>query len=273
MNLKLPNTKLMLSRFDSFSSDPVEHDHGDDYQITIPLEGSTFLDQNKVVNKVESSKQFLTFPGEKHFHFTEENMSRILLVNINKHFLGHVVSTKLNNHVNEIEFFNQIDYSSQKLIKTADELIKLNLFDNDHQIQTEELEWELAEIFLSIQKGSHSELWEKEYMVNCNPIIKNVIHYMEENYHNDLSLDILADHCNLSKFYLIKIFKEVLGCTPSQYLLGIRLEHAKRLLLDTDWDITRICFDVGFGSLNTFERVFKRRWGVTISEFRKKNKV
>ncbi|MBS4172244.1 helix-turn-helix domain-containing protein [Bacillus sp. FJAT-49736] len=271
--MKLPNTKLMLSRFDSFSSDPVEHEHGDDYQITIPLEGSTFLDQNKVVNKVESSKHFLTFPGEKHFHFTEENKSRILLVNINKHFLDHVISTKLNNHVNELEFFNHIDYSSEKLIKTADEMIKLNLFDNENEIRTEELEWELVELFLSLQKGTHSEWWEKEYKVNSNPIIKNVIGYMEENYSNDLSLDILADHCRLSKFYLIKLFKEALGCTPSQFLLRIRLEHAKDLLLKTNFDITRICFEVGFGSLSTFERVFKKRWGMTISEFRKKHKA
>jgi len=263
----------MLSRFDSYSSDPVEHDHGDDYQITVPLGGITFLDQNKVVNKVESSKHFLTFPGEKHFHFTEENKSRILLININKHFLDKVVSSKLNEHKNEIEFYNHIDFSSEKLIKTADEMIRINLFDNEQQTRTEELEWELVELFLSIQKGSHSELWEKEYLLNCNPFIKKVIGYMENHYSNDLSLDILADHCRISKFYLIKLFKEVLGCTPSQYLLGIRLEHAKHLLLNTNLDITRICFEVGFGSLNTFERVFKKRWGITISEFRKKYKV
>ena len=77
---------------------------------------------------------------------------------------------------------------------------------------------------------------------------------------------------NLSKFYLIRAFKEIMGCTPSHYVMNIRLEKAVELLLSTHLDITTICFEVGFGSLNTFEPAFKKRFeGCTISDFRKKS--
>jgi AraC-like DNA-binding protein len=272
LNLKLSNTKFMMTLFEPNSSDPIEHDHGNDYQITVPLSGNSFLEQNKSINNMDKNNRIITPPGEKHFHFTEQNESRLLLINIDKDFLTKVVSSKLNRQIHDIDFRIHGRGSSEKLVKIADETIRTNLFGDGKAARTEELEWELAEILLSIQDGSHSGQWQREVSMN-HPLIKKVVMYICENYQNELSLDHLATESNLSKFYLIRIFKEVMGCTPSQYLLNIRLERAVEQLIFTDFDITRICFDVGFGSLNTFERVFKKRYGKTISEFRKSNKV
>ncbi|MFT4415475.1 helix-turn-helix transcriptional regulator [Fredinandcohnia humi] len=271
LNLKFSNTKIMMSHFNPNSADPVEHDHGNDYQITIPLKGKTYLEQNKITSQID--KHFLTSPGEKHFHFTDSEEGRILLININRFFLDHVVSEKVNEEIYEVHLLNQSIGSPEKIIKIADEMIKCNLFDNENKIRNEELEWELVESFLSIQNGSHFEIWQRDFMINSHPVVKKVIQYIQKNFENELSLDDLADQSHMSKFYLIKLFKDIVGCTPSQYLLKIRVEHAVDLLLHTNWDITKICFDSGFGSLNTFERVFKKRYGMTISEFRRTNKI
>ncbi|WP_180954037.1 AraC family transcriptional regulator [Bacillus sp. M6-12] len=271
--MKLINTKLMMSHFKPYSADPVAHEHGNDFQITIPLSGNSFLEQNQTVELVDKNIRIVTPPGEKHLHFTEMSESRILLININKSFVDKVASSRLQEEITEVTFFHEGSGSSENLIRIADEVINLNLFCYDQIARTEELEWELAETLLSLQEGSHTEKWRSKIIYKANPAINKVIQYIRENFQNELSLDHLAKECNLSKFYMIKLFKDAIGCTPSQYILQIRLDFAVKLMLHTNLPITSICFDAGFASLNTFERVFKKRYGNTISDFRKKHKT
>ncbi|MFD2444847.1 AraC family transcriptional regulator [Bacillus sp. CGMCC 1.16607] len=271
LNLKLKNSKFMMTHLKPHSSDPVEHDHGEDFQITIPILGDPSLLLNNQSNQLHKNIRMITQPGEKHLHFTGENESRILLININKRFLEKVLFSRIRNSITVVDFSNYKEGSSDKLIKIADEAISNNLYNEDDLVRMEELEWELAETLLAIHEGSHSEQWRKEVLLNEHPTIKKVIEYILENYQTEISLDALSAESNLSKFYLIRAFKEIIGCTPSQYIMNIRLEKAMDLLLSTRLDITTICYEVGFGSLNTFERVFKKRMGCTISEFRRRH--
>jgi AraC-like DNA-binding protein len=273
LNLKLTNTKLMMTHLDPYSSDPVEHDHGDDYQITIPISGTPNLDLNNKSNHLNKNTRIITVPGEKHIHYTKESESRILLININRSLIDTIIFSCLNQGTSGIDFSIYSEGSSEKLIKVADKVIRTNLFHEDYSTRMEELEWELVETFLTIHEGSHSEKWKKEVIVNQHPIIKNIIGYIYENYQNDISLDELSTVSNLSKFYLIRTFKDIVGCTPNNFVLNIRIEKALDLLLSSNLDITTICYEVGFGSLNTFERVFKKKFGCTISDFRKNCKI
>jgi AraC-like DNA-binding protein len=271
LRLKLNSTKFMMTHLQPHTSDPAEHDHGDDYQITIPISGTPFLELNKKSNLLNKNIRMITSPGEKHFHFTKEEESRILLININKQLINQVLTTRLTKEFREIDFRIYGEGHSEKLMKIADELIRANLLLAPDPIRNEELEWELAETLLSIQEGTHSEQWRKDVTLQFHPLIQKVVHYIEENFQMELSLDDLTRESNLSKFYLIRSFKEVMGFTPAQFISETRLKHALHLLLTTNLDITTICFEAGFGSLHTFERAFKRKFGVTISDFRKKN--
>lgn len=270
LNIKLKNSKFMMTHLRPYSSDPVEHDHGDDYQITIPIVGNPSLDINNKSNILTKNTRMVTPPGEKHIHFTRENESRLLLINLNKRFLENVYLSRIHNGSSGLEFSFYSEGSSKKLIRFAEEAVRVNLFNEDSIENLEELELELAEAFLTIQEGSHSELWKYKVAIHHHPILKQMIEYINDHYQNDLSLDMLSKISNVNKFYLIRLFKEILGCTPSQYILNKRIEFAIKLLKTTNLDITSICYEVGFGSLNTFERVFKKRFGCTISAFRKK---
>lgn len=271
LNLKLNNTKFMMTHLEPNSSDPVEHDHGDDYQLTIPILGTPSVDMNNKPKHLNKNSRFITLPGEKHLHYTGESESRILLINIKRSFIDKVIFTRLKCGTSGVDFSNYSEGSSEKLVKIADEAIRNTLFYEVDSDRVEELEWELAETLLTILEGSHSDQWRKEVIFDQHPIVKNILDYMHENYQNDISLDELSKVSNLSKFYLIRVFKEIVGSTPSHYVMNIRIERAVELLLSTKLDITTICFEVGFGSLNTFERVFKKKYGCTISDFRKKH--
>jgi AraC family transcriptional regulator len=73
----------------------------------------------------------------------------------------------------------------------------------------------------------------------------------------------------LSPFHFLRVFADVLGVTPHQYLVRARLRRAARLLADDSRSITDVAFDVGFGDLSNFVRTFHRAAGVSPRSFRR----
>ncbi|WNB91154.1 AraC family transcriptional regulator [Bacillus sp. NEB1478] len=269
LNLKLQHSKLMITHLSPLSSDPIEHDHGEDYQISIPLSGTPFIDLNQKTSPLNPNLRTITSPGEKHLHFTADSESKILLINLNKHFVDEVVSSKFKNEITDIVFNSVEKGSSEKFIKIADEIIRKSLLLPADDLTIAELEWQLAETLLTLQTSSYSEKWKKEVVLNHHPIIKNLTAFIYENSALPISLEDLSKETNMSKYYLIRTFKEVTGITPGQFITQVRLEKAIGLLRKTNIDITTVGFQVGFGSLSTFERTFRKRYGMSISVYRK----
>jgi AraC-like DNA-binding protein len=88
--------------------------------------------------------------------------------------------------------------------------------------------------------------------------------------HCDRQVDLggAADEAGLSPFHFLRLFANVLGVTPHQYLVRSRLRRAARMLADDSRAITDIAFDVGFGDLSNFVRTFHRAAGVPPLKFR-----
>jgi AraC-like DNA-binding protein len=84
----------------------------------------------------------------------------------------------------------------------------------------------------------------------------------------EIDLDSTAKAAGISSFHFLRMFSNVLGVTPHQYLVRSRLRHAARLLVDDARTITSIAFDVGFGDLSNFVRTFHRAAGVSPRDFR-----
>ena len=68
---------------------------------------------------------------------------------------------------------------------------------------------------------------------------------------------------------LIRFFKKYLNCTPTEYLLNIKINYACNLLQNTDYSIIYISNEVGFSSLSHFNHTFKKYKNVTPTEYRK----
>jgi AraC-like DNA-binding protein len=92
--------------------------------------------------------------------------------------------------------------------------------------------------------------------------------WIEANSHHPIDLDAAANQAGLSPFHFLRLFSNVLGVTPHQYLVRSRLRQAARLLADMDVAITDIAYDVGFGDLSNFVRTFHRAAGVSPGAFR-----
>lgn len=101
------------------------------------------------------------------------------------------------------------------------------------------------------------------------PTIEQAQDYLLQHFREDLSLQQVAQHCHTSPFHFSRIFKAVLGVSPHQYLLGVRLHQAKRLLTDTHQPVGDIAFDCGFNSLEHFATAYRKRYSVSPSAYRK----
>ena len=100
--------------------------------------------------------------------------------------------------------------------------------------------------------------------------IKNAVHYILWNYSDaDLSIKVIADHVNLSQNYLSTLFRKQTGTTINDFILNIRTEKACRLLSGTDLKLYEIAEKIGLSDANYLSTVFKKRYGVTPTLYRK----
>jgi AraC-like DNA-binding protein len=84
----------------------------------------------------------------------------------------------------------------------------------------------------------------------------------------DLPLNKVAHAACVSPYHFHRLFREVFGETPNQYLQRKRLERARELLGSTDRGVTEISMDVGFESSTSFAALFRRTFGCSPREYR-----
>ena len=92
--------------------------------------------------------------------------------------------------------------------------------------------------------------------------------WIDAHSHRQIDLEDAAAQAGISPFHFLRLFSDVLGVTPHQYLVRSRLRHAARRLADDDSPITDIAYDVGFGDLSNFVRTFHRAAGASPLRFR-----
>lgn len=126
----------------------------------------------------------------------------------------------------------------------------------------EELKLAAGHLFAANEKNKRSH----------NTLLKeNIIRYIHENYLNpNLSTVMVSENMKISEKYLIQFLKEQTGKTFAKYIEDMRVEKAKELLSETEYSNEQIAGMAGFGSLNSFYRVFHKKTGVSPGTYRKK---
>ncbi len=101
--------------------------------------------------------------------------------------------------------------------------------------------------------------------------VKSGIHFMKQQYREDISVEDISSAAGYSKYYFCHCFKELTGCTPNDYLTKYRLDHAVKLLSGTDMSIGSIAAECGFKDISYFTKVFKKYNGISPSAKRKQS--
>jgi AraC-like DNA-binding protein len=99
--------------------------------------------------------------------------------------------------------------------------------------------------------------------------IVNTVSYIQENLSQKITVSMLASMACLSERQYTRIFKEVYGVSPIEYVINCRLTLACRMMKNTQKSLLEISMNCGFGDKVYFCRLFKNRYGITPGQYRK----
>ncbi|HOQ06356.1 MAG TPA: AraC family transcriptional regulator [Clostridiales bacterium] len=131
----------------------------------------------------------------------------------------------------------------------------------------------IMELFVLLSRALKME-WENSIKLKSSKLkelIGIAINYIHNNFERDISLGDIAKYVFLSPSYFTRAFKEETGMSPISYLLRVRIDRAKELLVDTSLRISDIALSVGFSNQQRFNEMFKKYAGLTPLQYRKKN--
>lgn len=98
--------------------------------------------------------------------------------------------------------------------------------------------------------------------------LADVVVFMEEHFTQPLSIDILASKAYMSRRHFIRVFKEIYGTTPMEYVISLRLDYAAKLLSNKDLNVTQVALQSGFSDPNYFTRIFRKKYNITPSKYK-----
>lgn len=100
-------------------------------------------------------------------------------------------------------------------------------------------------------------------------IVNKLLTYINSHLFDDIDCDKLSQVANLSKYHLLRIFKEITGESAGNYILRIRLEHIAHLIVTTNMSLNEIVKNVNYYSKHSLSKAFKKYFGLSPIEYRK----
>lgn len=266
MNLELFNPELLYA-FDLWNQPDNENSihHHDFFEISIILQGESLYLIDGEWKTVRSGDVLMFNPGVDH--------AEKQLINTYSHQLHIGIKNFKLYGLEENHFPN-----SSSLLSIQDNQLKV--FDKA---------WQLIEEFNQQQTNFHfigralvMEMMilllrslEKEEQVQdtahtnqsdrMNQVVQLITTYMENNYAKDISIEQLATLYYVSPTYLSKIFKDLTGVSPINYLIQIRLKNAHQMLEKQDLTVKEVAKAVGYEDAYHFSKSFKKHFGISPS--------
>lgn len=214
-----------------------EHNHVSVYTLGLVLEGAIELNRKKQTITCKAGECFIIPPYEPHAIGAKYKGYTLLTACIKK------------------EFFNgyDLDRLSETLLELLDEPVQKHLISMD---QISMLLDAIDLIFVSV--------------TGCSPLINETIasakNILEKAPEERLQIEQLSKQVFVSKYHLIRVFKEQVGLTPHQFQMQNRIRKAQRLLKE-GLPMTEAAFAAGFYDQSHFIKWFKRIVALTPTEY------
>lgn len=123
------------------------------------------------------------------------------------------------------------------------------------------------------QKVLCSPTFQNERDTQKSRRIQKVVDHIHSHYMDDIKLPEVSAMINMSETAFSHFFKKRTHKSFSDYLIDIRIGHASRSLLETNKNISEICYECGFNNLSNFNRIFKKKKNCTPSQFRDNKQI
>ncbi len=241
-----------------------------DYEISLVLDGAITVTTSDSILSLYTNDIFITNPFQSH-EITADSPALILSVQIPPAFFSAYYP-----QIDNIEFDNLI-FSAKEIPDVCLQLrsilfsVASSFFNKEdfHEIKCAMLLNQL--FYLLLQNGTHHTIpeREKEASRQKGDRMRKIMHYIDTHYNEKLLLSDIAALENLDLYYLSHFFKECFGLSFQNYLMKIRCEHARQLLLLTDYSLLDISMRCGFSDPKYFNKGFWDQYGCSPKEYRK----
>lgn len=233
-----------------------------DYQLLYVADGVLYVRFDGVDRRVPKGNMILFRPGQTQIYYT---LQKLKCETYWVHFTGYDVERLLDRYMlpnEKMAIFTGISPDYAWLFRQMIQELQLK-----HKNFEDLLSINLQHIFLMINRYQSEALELDAQLLNE---IERATHYFNENYALDISIEEYARSRHLGVCWFIRSFKKVVKLTPMQYIVSLRIASAKRLLVDTDYNISQISEAVGYDNALYFSRLFKKHAGTSPSEYRKR---
>ena len=182
------------------------------------------------------------------------------------HFTGHTIETLLEEYrLSPDKFLFSAGTSSDFQWLFLQMIREMQLRQEKYETI---LEKNLHHILLLIGR-QHAE--EKEVGNKMLGEIENAIRHFNMNYHWNIEIKEYAALHLMSPYWFSQNFKKVTGCSPTQYLISVRMANAMNLLDNTDYTVAQVAASVGYENTQYFHRLFRKHTGTTPAEYKARN--
>jgi AraC family transcriptional regulator len=246
----------------------------DCYHFAMPkVEVQSFITDNKEIN-LPKNTILATNPGQKlkvspiNVKNNNSNDIKFVCMFIEMQKLQELSKAEFNK--TDLLFKNNISYLSKNisaLISKLEAESRNKQF--GYQFILDCLSIEIAINMLREMKSNMPGVQELRKYTAKNEI-NMVIDYLWEHVNKEFSLDNLSRIANLSPYYLVRLFKDNTGKTPYAYYMDIKISKAIEYFKAGKHSITEVSFILGFSSHSHFSSIFKKRVGMTPSDFIKR---
>lgn len=182
------------------------------------------------------------------------------------HFYGPNISSIYKKYIERggLPCFSTNHYTSyEDILTTIHTIARSDDFIKDMNIYSK-----LTELLTLLMSDSwHKDAFKK--LNNTKRDLQVVKEYLDVNYSDKLTLDSLSEQFFINKYYLTRLFKEQFGLSLIDYLLHVRITHAKQLLRFSNLSIEKVGVQCGIPDANYFTRIFKKIEGNSPKEYRK----
>lgn len=204
--------------------------------------------------EVKEGEAGIIFPNLVHSYYRNEyrDTDQLLLICSPKLFKG--LFPNFDTHIPENPVIGELDETTKLAFS---ELLSAETF-------PERLAWTLIIL---------SKLMKKVTLAHADSapvenLTQKIIHYISQNFTQEITLETLARELNVSKYYISHTFTHSIKISLPNYLALIRAEYAAGMMRSTNESITNICNESGFTSQSTFNRAFKRIYNMTPREYK-----
>lgn len=239
-------------------------DHMSFYNLMLIYDGKAEFTRNN--NTIQASSGYLLFykPGDirKAHTFSENSMKCFGIDFLYTCPICQDGQWKFVDSTLPFSFFQKIDdkFLFSKLLDLFSRLNRFFLSNKDiNRVNERSVFSEILILLLQYKEGN-------QYNYSNLKRVDKIINYMAENYMENITLQQLADYSQISPSYLGNIFNKVMGASTIEYLINIRITKAKSLLKD-GLTISEISKLVGFNDIFYFSKAFKKREGISPSQY------